>query len=313
MTSTSLHRRVGFALLALGVAASAAAFSFVLHRSTGLPIKWPVGNIPVRIMLGDTPTLSDGQNYNTSARSAAQTWNGIMGSAQIVTTFGTGSPTNNNDVNEVGFSSTIFGRPFDSGTLAVTTGSSLGNERTEADIIFNSSVNWDSYTGNLRSGSDAAIDLRRVALHEFGHVLGLDHPDENGQQVSAIMNSRVGDLYIVRDDDIAGMRKLYGPNGVPANDNFANAFVLSLNGSQSTSGSDYNCLATREAGDPRQGDNPGGRSVWWRWTAPSSGPVTLDTGKENPSTHVTDVPGGQSSVFDTTLGVYTGTALSNLT
>ncbi|MHC5540843.1 hypothetical protein ACYOEI_21690, partial [Singulisphaera rosea] len=41
-----------------------------------------------------------------------------------------------------------------------------------------------------------------------------------------------------------------------------------------------------------------GRSVWWTWTAPASGPVTISTA---------------GSSFDTTLGVYTGTTLSALT
>jgi hypothetical protein len=48
-----------------------------------------------------------------------------------------------------------------------------------------------------------------VALHEFGHVLGLDHPDEFGQSVDAIMNSTVGDLDKLLFDDILGAYSLY--------------------------------------------------------------------------------------------------------
>src|SRR5262249_35263531 len=43
--------------------------------------------------------------------------------------------------------------------------------------------------------------------------------------------------------------------------------------------------------------NPGGKSVWWQWLAPISGPVSIST---------------LGSSFDTLLGVYTGTAISNL-
>ena len=41
----------------------------------------------------------------------------------------------------------------------------------------------------------------------------------------------------------------------------------------------------------------GGKSVWWSWTASSSGGVTLSTAGSN---------------FDTTLGVYTGSSLASL-
>ena len=43
--------------------------------------------------------------------------------------------------------------------------------------------------------------------------------------------------------------------------------------------------------------NPGGHSLWYSWTAPASGSVTLDT---------------HGSAFDTTLAVYTGSTLSGL-
>jgi len=54
--------------------------------------------------------------------------------------------------------------------------------------VFNNRRTWDSYRGALRSRSE---DFRRVAIHEFGHVLGLDHPDEAGQRVSrSVFNNR---------------------------------------------------------------------------------------------------------------------------
>ena len=44
--------------------------------------------------------------------------------------------------------------------------------------------------------------------------------------------------------------------------------------------------------------NPGGKSIWWRWTAPASTLVELSTG---------------GSSFNTLLGVYTGSSVSSLT
>ena len=74
--------------------------------------------------------------------------------------------------------------------------------------MFNSAFNWNSYRGNVRASG--VWDIRRVALHEFGHVLGLDHPDQNGQQVDAIMNSILGNLDSLTADDIAGAQSMYG-------------------------------------------------------------------------------------------------------
>src|SRR6266545_597332 len=57
----------------------------------------------------------------------------------------------------------------------------------------------------------------------------------------------------------------------PANDNFAYGIVTS----GPTTGS--NVGATKEAGEPFHAGNGGGKSVWWFWTAPSSGAVTVNT------------------------------------
>ena len=81
----------------------------------------------------------------------------------------------------------------------------------------------------------------------------------------------------------------------PANDNFAAAQLLS---GLPTSAAGNNFSATRETGEPNHAGDPGGASVWYRWTAPSSGPVTVRT---------------CGSSFDTVLGVYTGAAVGSLT
>ena len=81
----------------------------------------------------------------------------------------------------------------------------------------------------------------------------------------------------------------------PGNDQFAGAQVLS-NSAAVVVG--QNVAATKEAGEPAHAGDPGGRSVWYRWTAPSSGTWALDTA---------------GSSFDTTLAVYTGSAVNALT
>src|SRR5262245_59919806 len=46
-------------------------------------------------------------------------------------------------------------------------------------------------------------------LHELGHVLGLEHPDDAGQTVVALMNSHVSDVDTLTQDDRDGAVFLY--------------------------------------------------------------------------------------------------------
>jgi uncharacterized repeat protein (TIGR01451 family) len=90
---------------------------------------------------------------------------------------------------------------------------------------------------------------------------------------------------------------------IPTNNNFASAIALSnANNMDNTSSiSSSSILATKETGEPDHAGNIGGQSVWWKWTAPASGQLNIDT---------------QGSNYDTLLAVYTGTnfnALNNLT
>ena len=276
------------------------SFTYITNSDTGLPIKWPAPSsptfVPFAVKLGATSTLSDGHTYNSSVVAAMSAWNNQLGSVQLQgQQSAAGNATDNNGINEIVFSAKVFDDDFDTNVLAVATTWLRGNERTESDILFNSARTWDSYRGASRS----AVDIQRVAIHELGHSLGLDHPDEAtpAQSVTAIMNSRISNLDTLAADDITGAQRLYGPPGTPANDNFANATAISLNdGSTQVTG--FNTNATKQSGEPLHAGDAGGRSVWWRWTAPASGPVALNL---------------QGSVFDTTLGVYTGSSVSALT
>jgi len=58
-----------------------------------------------------------------------------------------------------------------------------------------------------------------------------------------------------------------------------------------------NTDTTKEAGEPNHGGNSGGASVWWSYTAPTSGTLVIETTGSN---------------FDTLLGVYQGDSLGAL-
>jgi len=80
----------------------------------------------------------------------------------------------------------------------------------------------------------------------------------------------------------------------PANDSFSNRTAIGADGGTLTG---TNIAAAKETGEPDHGDI-GGSSVWWTWIPTISGIAKIDT---------------VGSDFDTTLGVYTGSSVSDLT
>jgi len=156
-------------------------------------------------------TLRDGfTSFNDSAIDALQTWNPYLAHLRFSWVRNSPvTPTKGDDEISVIFYSKVFGSNFGTGALAVTTLASRNGTLEETDTVFNNAISWDSYRGPL---TPPVFDFRRVAIHEFGHTLGLDHPDQAKpkQIVVAIMNSRVSDLDTLAQDDINGVRSIYG-------------------------------------------------------------------------------------------------------
>ncbi|MBJ7461516.1 MAG: fibronectin type III domain-containing protein, partial [Ilumatobacteraceae bacterium] len=85
------------------------------------------------------------------------------------------------------------------------------------------------------------------------------------------------------------------PFALGANDPFAGGIALVGNAGAVV---DSTLLATRETGEPTHGGFGGAASIWYRFTAPGNGVLSVTT---------------QGSNFDTLLGVYSGSALNALT
>src|SRR5947208_8838697 len=219
-------RRAFAPLQLLSILILFAVFVLVARRANGYALEgssWPAGTV-VTFRMGLGPagrTLIDGNtSWDTAAAPALGAWNNVMARLRYTDTVASPPVSSGDGVNAVVFSNTVFGQKFGSGTLAVTYWRSSGSNTVEADILFNRNQQFDSYRGPLRFGTDGWTigDIRRVLIHELGHALGLDHPDQHGQHVDEIMNSVTSDREMLSTDDISGAQSMYaapGPTPTP--------------------------------------------------------------------------------------------------
>ena len=113
-------------------------------------------------------------------------------------------------LNSVEFTDDVCGSAYGGSTLAVTLRrfipTLLGEaDIFEADVVINNEIRFDIYDGPLYPPGTSRIDFRRVAIHELGHVMGLEHESRE----AAIMAPTIGDIDRPTADDIAGVNALY--------------------------------------------------------------------------------------------------------
>ncbi len=181
--------------------------------------KWPSATTTFDV---DIPG-ADGL-WNTAFEGAMTSWSVATKFTYLISRNSFSDPCNFSDSrNGVAFTPTACGFSWGSTTLAITlTLSLVGGALVEADIIFNSNLDWNVYSVPWKDPPFVGVnDFRRIAVHELGHALGLGHEDD----VPAIMSTFVvlGDTIVnPTTDDIAGANFLY-----PVDLDVDNDFVLS--------------------------------------------------------------------------------------
>ena len=197
---------------------------------------------------------------------------------------------------------TIAGNPYSDGVSTFGACTETG-EPDHASVPGGSSV-WYSWTApaagrfvvdTVGSGFDTTLAVYTgSAVGSLTSVATND--DASGRQSRVAYTATAGTTYRIAVDG------WYGDSGALtlnarfiANDPFSGAQELTGTAASATGDTTY---ATRETGEPNHAGVPGSASLWYTWTAPTTGSVTIDT---------------FGSSFDTTLAAYTGSAVNALT
>ena len=205
LLSLFLRRRIlSLAMLAALAPLPATSLAYLIDGT-----KWLRGEAEFYVAL---PGLSSAEiSWNSAVIDALNNWStNTLFNFTVVEEYK--DPCVVDGFSSIDFSKDFCGSEFGANTLAVATrryaDQELGSPNIiEADIVVNSEERYDIFDGPLvRFGLiNKGLDFRRIALHELGHVIGLDHEETN----PAIMAPTISDVFELQEDDIAGVKALY--------------------------------------------------------------------------------------------------------
>ena len=176
---------------------------------------WEAGEAEVYVDLAQSNPASNQPNVVAGGPTTAQLQAAYVEAMSIWNSFSTFSYTANtgggasdpcvssgtDPRSGVLFADTNCGYAFGGSTLAVQQSWFSGTSRIKTGTVFNNNRQWDLYAGAWTG----VTEFKRVAVHELGHGLGLDHSGDN----TAIMWAIAGNTQVPQQDDIQGVAAVY--------------------------------------------------------------------------------------------------------
>ncbi|MDT8406199.1 MAG: matrixin family metalloprotease [Methylococcales bacterium] len=251
----------GWLSILLMFSATAPAFELMGPR-------WPEAELTFQfdlVNIRGQSRAASGQRWNDAFIEAMMRWNRASAFTFNAATGRGFDPCRRDDINTAGFRRDDCGFGFGRNTLAITSNVFIRNVYQESDIVFNDNEPWDVFDSRL---SGEVVDFTRVAAHELGHTLGLDHETRR----PALMQPIVSNTTLPLADDLNGVAALYGAAPQPQSDSCQQSIELALNVWQT---------GRLEAEDCRRFDLDIGQSQdesavdQYRFTLPTGGRVVI--------------------------------------
>ncbi len=267
--------------------------------------RWPGGVVYYQFDNGVSTT------NRTAWRNAAAAWSSVA-SVSFVESTGSGNYVwvQNSNINN-SYIGMIGGRQ-EMNIVSWSSRYSIAHEIGHALGLIHehSRSNRDGYVtifyGNIQAGQQSNFDIESGSVsygpYDFDSVMHYSRLAFSSNGQNTIEPKPAYSMYLytmgqtdhLSSQDIAGMVQRYGGGGSLSNDNFANRQLLT-GAAGTVNGNNFG--ATSEGGEPAHAGVGAFASVWYSWTAPASGAITIDT---------------IGSDFDTLLALYTGNNLNGL-
>jgi hypothetical protein len=163
--------------------------------------------------------------------------------------------TDGNAVEWENFSDGVCSDPA-SGALAITRLNWL-IDFCNADVLFNNQKSWTTSNRDYTTGSP--YNFNTVAIHEFGHVVGLEHENDNVATMNSIYHAYAHKIHA---NDKGGLRNLYSVGGC------SNVDIAPTNWKKTTSAA----VAATLVSSPTSANT--GQTISMEWTQENHGTQT---------------------------------------
>ena len=282
--------------------------TFAVNSSTQITATVPTGFTTGRISVTTAAGIgTSASNFTVTALPIISSFNPTSGPVGTVVTI--------NGANFNGLTSVRFNGNSSTGSFnAVRITATVSASATTGPITVTTTNGTATSTGiftvvpapSIAGFTPSSAPVGAQIAINGNNLTGATNVTFNSVSAVFVVNSATQILANVPTGNSSGLIRVSTPGGTassagvfslllpPANDQFTNALILTGSSGTATA---TNTAATKESGEPNHANNRGGKSVWFQWTAPSSGAWTFSTA---------------GSSFDTTLAVYSGLTLSNL-